>query len=127
MRVEDIDVRESAIDASEHMKKIIRDSYDRFETQLLRKDKTLIEVEVSAQYKPELGNKVLAFFHDITDRKKAEKEVIENQKKLSKKVMELELFNELMVDREIKMVELKNEVNELLLKSGKPAKYNIVK
>jgi PAS domain S-box-containing protein len=56
--------------------------------------------------------------YDITDRKKAELE-------LKNKVNELEVFNNLMVDREIKMVELKKEINELLKKEGKDEKYEI--
>ena len=107
MHISDIDALESASDAAKHMNKIIKEGYDRFETLLQRKDKTLIDVEVSAQYKPELGNKILAFFHDISDRKKAENEILENQKKLKKKIDQLERFNNLVVDRELKMMELK--------------------
>jgi PAS domain S-box-containing protein len=56
---------------------------------------------------------------DITDRKMSEKA-------LDKKVKELEEFNDLMVGRENKMVELKKEINELLKKMGQEEKYEIV-
>ncbi|MFZ4520343.1 MAG: PAS domain S-box protein [Bacteroidales bacterium] len=55
---------------------------------------------------------------DITDRKRAEGA-------LKEKASELERFNNLMVGREIKMVELKKEVNEMLEKEGKPSKYKV--
>ena len=57
---------------------------------------------------------------DITQRKLAEDEVNEKAK-------ELERFNNLLVDRELKMIELKAEINDLLAGMGKPEKYKIVK
>ena len=55
--------------------------------------------------------------HNITKRKQAEKE-------LSKKMNQMEIFNRIAVDRELRMVELKKEINELLKKSGQEKKYN---
>jgi PAS domain S-box-containing protein len=55
---------------------------------------------------------------DITDRIVAEQA-------LMAKADELERFNRLMLGREIKMIELKREINELLKKSGKNEKYKI--
>jgi PAS domain S-box-containing protein len=53
---------------------------------------------------------------DITERKN-------NESELNRKVKELKELNDLMIDRELKMVELKQEINELLKESGKPEKY----
>ncbi len=53
---------------------------------------------------------------DITERKQAE-EV------LKKKMNQLEIFNKSAVDRELRMIELKKEVNELLKKAREPKKY----
>lgn len=55
---------------------------------------------------------------DITERKQAEEA-------LKKKNIELESFNKMAVGRELKMIELKKEINELLEKSGKEPKYKI--
>jgi PAS domain S-box-containing protein len=56
---------------------------------------------------------------DITEQKKSEET-------LKQKIAELEEFNDLTVGRELKMVELKKEVNELLVKLGENEKYKIV-
>jgi two-component system cell cycle sensor histidine kinase/response regulator CckA len=67
------------------------------------------------------GRYLLAGFTiDITDRKKSEE-------KINEKVKELERFNVLMVNRELKMIELKKEINQLLDRMGEKSKYKIVK
>jgi PleD family two-component response regulator len=45
---------------------------------------------------------------------------------LKQKVEELEQFNDLTVNRELRMVELKKEVNKLLREAGRDEKYKIV-
>lgn len=61
----------------------------------------------------------LVVIRDITERKKA-------QEALEEKMNELVRFHNLTVDREMTMIELKNEVNRLLIESGKEKKYKIV-
>jgi len=56
---------------------------------------------------------------DISKRKLAEEAV-------KQKMEELEHFNNIMVGRELKMIELKKEVNELLERIGEEKKYKIV-
>lgn len=58
------------------------------------------------------------FVTDITVGKTAEMEIREKSE-------ELERTNRLMVDRELKMIELKKEINSLLKKSGRELKYTI--
>jgi PAS domain S-box-containing protein len=57
--------------------------------------------------------------HDFTERKLAEKALLE-------KITELERFHKLTIGREITMVELKKEVNNLLENLGDNPKYKIV-
>jgi PAS domain-containing protein len=65
----------------------------------------------------ETGQSIVSII-DITDRIVAEQA-------LMTKADELERFNRLMLGREIRMIELKKEINELLKKSGKNEKYKI--
>lgn len=61
-------------------------------------------------------NGVVITFVDITGRKEAEQLLQEN-------VEEITRFNHAMVNREIRMIELKKEVNELYQNAGKPSRY----
>lgn len=67
------------------------------------------------------GNKIGSFgmFTEITERKHMEED-------LKRKVEELELFNKLAIGRELKMIQLKQEINELLNQLGQGEKYAIV-
>jgi PAS domain S-box-containing protein len=67
------------------------------------------------------GNKIGSFgmFTDITERRHIEED-------LKRNVEELELFNKLAIGREIKMIQLKQEINELLGRLGQAEKYEIV-
>ncbi len=57
-----------------------------------------------------------AMVTDITQRKRAEEE-------LRRRTEELEAFNKAMVDREIKIIEVKEEVNRLCRELGRPPAY----
>lgn len=45
---------------------------------------------------------------------------------LQEKMNELEKFNSFTVDRELRMIELKKEINRLLIEIGRPQKYHII-
>jgi len=67
-------------------------------------------------------NKIMGFVicgRNITERKNMEVA-------LKKKMYDLERFNKLTVGRELKMIELKKEINDLLEKAGQEKKYTIV-
>jgi PAS domain S-box-containing protein len=94
-----------------------------YEVSLLRPDETLVPCLVNAS--PLFdggGNKIGSFgmFTDITDQKQMEVT-------LKRNVAELERFNKLAVGREKKMIQLKEEINELLCQSNQDKKYKIVK
>ena len=87
-----------------------------------RKNGELFPIAISSSLiKDDEGHVIahMASHQDISERKRAEEE-------LKKKNKELELFNRLAVGRELKMIELKKEINALLLQLGKGSKYEIV-
>ena len=61
-------------------------------------------------------NEFAVVFEDISERKRAEDVLKESAE-------ELRQMNSFMVDRELKMVELKEEINELLKETGREPKY----
>jgi len=61
---------------------------------------------------------LFVLIQDITDLKQAEET-------LRRTVAELETFNRMMVGREIRMVDLKIEINQLLVAQGQPPKYHL--
>jgi hypothetical protein len=67
------------------------------------------------------GKKVgsFAMVTDISERKQAEEELHRN-------IADLERFSKMAVGREERMIELKNEINELRRAAGLETKYKIV-
>lgn len=87
--------------------------------QALRESQAVLEERV-AERTAELtqANKLLK--EEIAERRKVEKI-------LEAKLEELEKFTRLAVGRELKMIELKQEINRFLTESGKDPKYKIAK
>ncbi len=61
---------------------------------------------------------------DISERKRTEEELHKHMEELQIANEELTRFNRAMVNREVRMVELKREINELCLRNGQTARYN---
>jgi PAS domain-containing protein len=60
---------------------------------------------------------------DITERKRVEEALRVQAEALRSSNEELELFNRVMVGRELRMVELKQEINELCRRLGEPPRH----
>ncbi|MEE9448683.1 MAG: PAS domain-containing protein, partial [Ignavibacteriaceae bacterium] len=93
-----------------------------FELQLERKDGNKIDVSLNASaVRDEDGNVLYSrsVWRDITEHKKVEE-------KLTIKNRELQTFYDAAVGRELKVIELKKEINELFEKSGEKPKYDII-
>ena len=84
----------------------------------VRKDGVKFPIELSsAIFRDKEGNlNTSVIIRDISERKAAEEA-------MQKKISQLEHFHQLTVGRELAMIELKKEVNELLRQLGKPEKY----
>ena len=86
-----------------------------------RKDGSEFTIHLSTTIIKNIDGKSLGLIgvaKDITERKRSEKELLEQMNEVSR-------FNKLMIGRESKMIELKKEINTFLEKEGKPKKYNI--
>jgi PAS domain S-box-containing protein len=70
---------------------------------------------------------LLGAFVDITERRRAEDEVKRHAEELKAANEELVRFNRAMVDRELRMIELKKQVNELCGKMGMEPMYKVGK
>ncbi|HTY13560.1 MAG TPA: PAS domain-containing protein [Candidatus Omnitrophota bacterium] len=90
-------------------------------------EKALVTLEYALQIKgigkyyearlmPLLNDQVMAIIRDISGRVQAETQIKE-------KIEELEDFHKVAVGRELKMIELENEVNALLKELGRSPKY----
>ena len=79
----------------------------------------IIDVEVIGIPINYLGRlSIQTIIRDISERKK-------HEFVLKQKVDELERFNEITIDRELRMIELKKEINNLLLQLNKKPKFEI--
>ncbi len=86
----------------------------RTERELNRKDGKQITVDMVSRMMPD--GTFQSFFRDVTDRRLIEKA-------LKRKLSELEIYYELAITRERKMIALKGEINLLLGRLGEKAKY----
>ncbi len=84
------------------------------ERDITRKDGKMITVEMNSRMMPD--GTYQSFFRDITERKLIEKA-------LKRKLSELEIYYDLAITRERKMIALKGEINILLERLGEKLKY----
>jgi PAS domain S-box-containing protein len=98
----------------------------RYEKEYIRKDGSRVPIELLVHLAFDAEGKPLyyyAFVTDVTERKQDE-EVIQRQvEQLRTTNEELARFNDAMVGRELRMIELKQEINELCTRSGLPLHY----
>lgn len=92
----------------------------KLELSALHKDGKEISVEVSISAIKLRGQwTAVGIVNDITERKQVEKDLKDN-------LDDLERFTRLAINREDRMIELKQEINELLKQLGQKEKYKIV-
>jgi hypothetical protein len=120
MNIQDVDVlKDKALqERSEIFSRADAGEVVRFEVDHYRKDGSIFPLSVTISKINIDGEYYLLFHQDITERKEAEAVV-------RKKIADLEWFNSMSVGRELKMIELKKEINELLKRLGEDSKYEI--
>ena len=72
----------------------------------------------------ELGG-IVIFTEDITEHKQAEDEIKRYMEELRASNNELTRFNRAAVDRELRMVDLKKEINKVCEEAGLPPRYRV--
>jgi len=81
MRIPDLEVIETPADLAAHIQRIKAQGEDRFETRHRSKDGSIFTVEVSVQYRPIEGGRLVAFLRDITERRLIEAALRESEEK----------------------------------------------
>ena len=74
MSVSDLEANETPTDTAAHFQKFMAQGEDRFESRHRRKDGSIFDVEISGQYRPTEGGRLVVFLRDITEKVKAEEE-----------------------------------------------------
>jgi len=75
MSISDLEAIEPSAAIAAHMQRIMAQGEDRFETCHRRKDGSVLDLEVSVQWKPVDGGRMVAFHRDITKRKQADEKI----------------------------------------------------
>ena len=95
------------------------ESITALETERVRKDGRKIHVSLSLSPMRDASGQIVGIStvaRDITDRKRAENELRTSNENLAR-------FNRAAVDRELRMIELKKEINALCAELGRPQPY----
>ncbi len=83
MNVADLEVSETREEVAAHIQKVFSKGSDRFETVHRRRNGSNAQVEVAARFLPGDGGLLFIFLRDITDHKRAEEALRENEERLS--------------------------------------------
>lgn len=112
LHISDLEDVETKEEIAVHMKKIIEQGKDRFESRHRRKDGSIFDVELSVQYRSFDGGSFVVFIQDISKRKKEEEIVLENELKL-KTILENILDAVLIINRR-GIIQLANKSTETI-------------
>ena len=94
MSIRDLDVKETPQEIDKHVKRVMKERFDRFDTIIRRKDGQIVDVEVSTNFVEMAQERFFfGFFHDITKRKRAEQALLERERELEIKTSNLEEVN----------------------------------
>ena len=75
MKISQLEAKENAAETAEHIRHVVENGHDQFETRHRRKDGSIWHVEVSTTYRNIAGGHMFVFLRDITARKQAEEEL----------------------------------------------------
>jgi len=75
MHISDVEAKETPEETASRIRRIVHGGTDRFETRHRRKDGKILDVDISVNYLDIDGGRFFIFVRDITDRKRAEREI----------------------------------------------------
>lgn len=81
MQIHDLDANEIYDEVLAHLQITKEKGSSRFESRHRRKNGSIYEVEISAQYRPVDGGRYVGFLRDITERKRAEQALYESEER----------------------------------------------
>ncbi|MFI3158328.1 MAG: PAS domain S-box protein [Methylococcaceae bacterium] len=109
MRINDLDSQETPEETAEHIRKVIQNGMDVFETRHRRKDGSMWDVEVHAFFIEENGGYFVGFFRDISERKRLEQLLELNHiTELNQMAQEIQTATYKLQDKQIEL-EMQNE------------------
>ncbi|MEN6587056.1 MAG: PAS domain S-box protein, partial [Sulfuricella sp.] len=79
MSISDLEASERPDDTRAHIEKVLATGYDRFESRHRCKSGTILDVEVTVNYFPVAGGRLIVFVRDVTAQKKAETTLMESE------------------------------------------------
>ena len=88
MHIPELEAAEAAEDTAAHMKKVMEHSEDRFESRHRRKDGSIFDLKISAQFQPVGGGRFVVFLQDITERKRQEEALQRLNEELEQRIQE---------------------------------------
>jgi two-component system CheB/CheR fusion protein len=97
-----------------------------FDTVRVRKNRSPVDISLTISPITDATGRVIGaskIARDITERKRAEEALEQSHAELQAHAEELARFNSAAVGRELRMIELKQEINELCRRQGEPARY----
>lgn len=119
---------ESRVEFAKHVSRSHEEGDYVYESIHLRKDGTKFPVLTHVTALKDPSGRVLyraATFQDISDRKQAEEALRQSHADLQQHAEDLGRFNRAAVGRELRMIELKKEINELCRRQGESERYSL--
>ena len=113
---------------SAQFERVLRGEIDGYslEKRFLRKDGAILHADLAVRCVRRADRTVdylVVLIQDITERKRAEEEIKAKTEQLAQSNDELTRFNRLMSNREMRVIELKQQVNALAAQLGEPRPY----
>jgi PAS domain S-box-containing protein len=108
-----IDSEENKDKMKERMAHLMKEGWLAFEGKHFRKDGSYVYVSVSAVVVPDQKGMVQSIVRDITEMKNMELERERINQDLHQKILDMERFQKLTIDRELRMIELKKKITEM--------------